>query len=111
MDVARVLLEWRADVNGRGFLGRTALMEAVIGGKDDVADVLLRHSADVEAKDLQGLSPLTRARQQGNLKMVHLLLDHGANVLSNKDVVYKGPQEIQDFVDKSLAAQSFVFSC
>lgn len=109
--MARVLLEWRADVNGWGFLGRTALMEAVIGGKDDVADVLLRHSADVEAKDLQGLSPLTRARQQGNLKMVHLLLDHGANVLSNKDVVYKGPQEIQDFVDKSLAAQSFVFSC
>ena len=101
--MARVLLEWRADVNGRGFLGRTALMEAVIGGKSEVADVLLRYSADVEAKDLQGLSPLTRARQQGNLQMVRLLLDHGANVFSNKDVVNKGPQEVQDFMDQSLA--------
>jgi ankyrin repeat protein len=106
-ELERLLAE-EPDVNGRDATGRTALVEAIDGGRRAAVYLLLNNGADVNAgttgyypttplraaiergdvaivrrliragADLRVGSPLCRAAQLGNLKLVDLLLDKGA---------------------------------
>ena len=62
-DEARVsaLLAERIDVNSRDSDGRTALMLAVRGGRDNIVALLIAHGADPNATDAYGETPLRAA--------------------------------------------------
>jgi ankyrin repeat protein len=92
-EVARVLLEYGANVGAKDKQGKTPLHRAADGGdfhnrleanakyrKFDVARVLLERGASVDAEDNEGRTPLHAAAVHCNFKIVHLLLEHGANV-------------------------------
>ncbi|XP_067846925.1 2-5A-dependent ribonuclease-like [Heptranchias perlo] len=87
------LFQQKADVNkhrgvseakkkvGKG--GKTALMDAVIGGHEDIVQVLLGEmDAEVNALDNLGRTPLIHALEKDSQAIVETLLDHGADVNS-----------------------------
>lgn len=78
--VARALIEAGADVNYRGFMGKTPLYVAVENGRRNLVQSLLAQDADVNIESLAGLSPLMEAAKTGNHRIVADLLDHNANV-------------------------------
>jgi ankyrin repeat protein len=81
MDVARLLLASRADVNAVGGPVRdTPLHYATLNGHMDVAQLLLANKADVAAKNNYGYTPLHRAAEEGNKNLAELLLASKAEV-------------------------------
>jgi ankyrin repeat protein/truncated hemoglobin YjbI len=80
----RVLLDYGADINGRGREGLTALHYAVRSGKLPLIRLLLDRGADVAVRDPEGLTPLlqltrTRARMD-HVAVLELLAGHGADL-------------------------------
>ncbi|WP_205528307.1 ankyrin repeat domain-containing protein [Flavobacterium psychrotrophum] len=55
-----------ADVNAMHGNGGTALMFAVMFGRNDIIETLIDNDADVNLKDKRGLDVLDIAFQQGN---------------------------------------------
>jgi ankyrin repeat protein len=78
-DMAKVLVDYRADVNAKGKGGRTPLHLAVMYDQRDIVELLLANGADVNAKDDDGVTPLHYAAWHGYLKMAKMLLKHGAD--------------------------------
>jgi ankyrin repeat protein len=94
-DLARVLLDAKADVNQAEANGITPLLMAITNDHTDVARVLIDRGADVNAMDFWGRTPLfaaveirnrdyTRNNEHGidraaALEMITALLDRGAN--------------------------------
>ena len=83
-DVAKLLLDNKADANVKDNDGATALHLAVYGHKD-VVELLLANKADVNATDKLGHTPLFGAASSGHKDLVELLLTHKANV-NAKDI-------------------------
>ena len=79
-DIARLLLEHRADVNAETRYGSTPLHVAVEWETVEVVRVLLEHGANVGAEDNEGITPLHGAAEYGRVEVVRVLLEHGANV-------------------------------
>jgi ankyrin repeat protein len=97
LDVARKLVDARADVNVRDPDGIGALVVAIINGHYDVAGFLIDHGADVNAAEPGGRTPLWAAVDMhtleytlnrpppawhdsiDSLEVVRRLLEHGAN--------------------------------
>lgn len=81
IDLIEILLQYGADVNVRGDLGRTPLHSAAHQGQVEAARLLLKRGADIEAKDELGMTPLLTAasgREPECLDLANLLLDQGA---------------------------------
>lgn len=64
-EIARLLMEHKANVNATDYYGRTALMWAAIGGHADVTRSLLEHKAAVNVKDNYGLTALMSVAVKG----------------------------------------------
>ena len=84
VEVLRVLLASRADLEARDPFGRTALSLACDRRKDDdscnhVVQLLVQGRADTNAEDDEGLTPLWYAVRRCNLRHVSLLLEAGAD--------------------------------
>lgn len=79
-DVSKALIEAGADVDFRGFTGKTALYVAVESSRRNLVQLLLGHQADTNIKSLAGISPLMEAARMGNRHMVTDLLTSDANV-------------------------------
>ncbi len=83
-ELTKVLLDLGADVNAKGFLGRTPLHQACQAdrGINPAADLLLKAGADINARDANGWTPLFHAANvvldEVNVEMVDFLIKHGA---------------------------------
>lgn len=80
MESISQLLREGFDPNAKDADGRTALMHAVLNGKDELIKLLISNGADVQAQDLQGNSALHFASQNYRVSAATLLLEAGAIV-------------------------------
>ena len=63
-DIARLLIEFGADVNLADADGTTALMKAAFFGRDEVVEALLANGADVTARQRNGATALDLAERK-----------------------------------------------
>ena len=84
-EVAKLLLDHKANVNARVTDGDTPLYIAAQNGHTEVVKLLLDHKADVNAsRHTDGATPLHIAAHNGHTEVVKLLLDHKADVNANR---------------------------
>ncbi|KAI0232290.1 hypothetical protein LSAT2_017359 [Lamellibrachia satsuma] len=79
LNIVRLLLIHRADVNATGRDGSTALMEATRHNATAIVKLLLDHGADTNVTDRVSHSALFWAVQHQNVGLVRELLEHGTN--------------------------------
>jgi uncharacterized protein len=79
VNLAKSLLDAKADVNQQDDKGYTPLILATYDDNYEVADFLLKHGAKTEIKYHSGRTALMGACFKGNQREVKLLLDSGAN--------------------------------
>ena len=80
LDVARCLVESRADVNARDKLGNPPLHYCAYGGSRAVAELLVSRGAEVKVRNAAGTSPLRQAVFMGRTDVAEFLLEKGAEV-------------------------------
>ena len=80
VDVVRLLLEFRAEVDRRDKWGTTPLIAAAKEGHDECVRVLLDAGAAVDASEEEGRRALYYACYEGLTSTAQLLLDRGADV-------------------------------
>lgn len=78
-EVARRLMNRRADVEIRDNNNRTPLFLAALRGKEEVVRLLLTRSNDIDARDENDATALHAAALSGHTEVVRLLLKNGAN--------------------------------
>ena len=79
VNLAKMLLNAKADVNQTDDKGYTPLILATYNDNFEVAQLLLKNGANMEIKDHSGRTALMGASFKGNEREVKLLLDNGAN--------------------------------
>ena len=85
-EIARALLNRRADPNIKNNDGLTALRFAVAMGNLDMMHLLLSKGADVNTLDNQWWTPIMQAVDENNLECVKILLARGADLnVRNKE--------------------------
>ena len=83
IQIVKLFLKRKADVNAYDSEGFTALHRAAENGKLEVAGVLLDNGADVNTLDRSNRwngPPLSYAAMRGHTEIVELLLSRGANI-------------------------------
>ena len=93
LELVRVLLNYKADVNARTNMGWTTIhyvshgcqgsvIPNICQSLPDVARLLLEHGADMNTQisDGSGTTPLHLSTEFNNIEVVRVLLEHGANV-------------------------------
>ena len=80
IEAARLLIDRKAEVNGRNAAGGTALMAAAGTGRPETVRLLLEKGADPNFRTKRNESALGDAATAGNEETVKLLLDRGAEV-------------------------------
>ncbi|GAA3930477.1 ankyrin repeat domain-containing protein [Hymenobacter algoricola] len=73
LDVVKILLKHKAQVNQADAFKATALMAAAGKGHKAVVELLLASGADAKAKDDDGKDALAAARESGNAEVVKLI--------------------------------------
>jgi Ankyrin repeats (3 copies) len=77
LDIAKLLILNKADVNKRDISGRTALSCAASKGYKDMVELLLANNADVDG-DGNNFRPLEEALRMDHEDVAEILLQHGA---------------------------------
>jgi len=113
LDVVRVLLEAKAEVNAKMNNGGTALILASSYGHLDVVKALLDAKADANAKAGNGGMALMLASEKGHLEVVQALLDAKADVNGKANdgmtpLIFASQFGHLDVVQKLLAAKADV---
>ncbi|KAI5785970.1 ankyrin repeat-containing domain protein [Pyronema domesticum] len=80
VEMAKALIECRAQVNSQDKDGRTPLVCAAMLGLKGVLDVLLEHGALVDLPDNDGRTPLCWAAMKGKLETFNVLLERDADI-------------------------------
>jgi ankyrin repeat protein len=110
--IAKLLLDYGADLESRDYSGRTPLSWAV-EGDPKVVKLLLDNGADIESKDNSGRTPLSWAVER-NTEMVGLLLNNGADIESKDDsgrtplswAMEKGSKAVKLLLDNGADSES-----
>jgi ankyrin repeat protein len=79
IDLAKYLLEKRADVNAVKTDGVTALHMAARNGNIEMMMLLLQGGATINAVDARGWTPLDRAQKWGHQDAAEFLRQHGGH--------------------------------
>jgi len=84
VEIAKLLIEHGANVNGRTKEGKTALMIAAAKGSSELVGLLIDKGADVNASDHAGFTALisaayNTASDKDAFRVVKILLEHRAN--------------------------------
>ena len=79
LEVARILLQHKADQNALNKEGQTPLHLASAGGHINVAQLLLEHGVDVDVLDDDRQTPLHLASAGGHFNVAQLLFKHGVD--------------------------------
>ena len=82
-EISRLLVENGADVDGKDYLGQTAIFRI---GKLAIVKILVNRGANVNVQDKYGRTPLMIHAEKGNKDIVSYLVAHGADV-DRKDTV------------------------
>ena len=80
MDLVRLLINSRADINIRDNLGNSALIFSIYHNKTDIARYLIEKNADINYRNKDGGSPFVIAARAGNFDVVKLLIKRGADI-------------------------------
>jgi ankyrin repeat protein len=72
-DIAQILIEHGANVNGKAVNDLTALHTAAARGNLEAAKLLLDHGADINAASTDGKTPLAYAEEHNHSEMVEFL--------------------------------------
>lgn len=90
LDVVQLLVEAGADINYRGFMGKTALHVAVERNRRNLVSYLSQQAADPNIASLAGITPLMEAAKMGNRYIVTSLLQAEANpnIIEQPDLGY-----------------------
>jgi hypothetical protein len=107
-DFVELLLTNKADINGRGHFGRTALHYAVHNGAAKTVSVLLKYKADPNAQDSNHCTPIICPI--GDVEILKLLLAHGANINAHEGVNTVLAQTINDRRAENLQATQFLLT-
>ena len=87
-NLAKLLVEYGADVNAVDVDGNTALMDAANFGHLNVVKFLVEHGANVNAaatvEGYTGYTALIYASERGHVNVVKYLIKHGANINAKK---------------------------
>ena len=78
--VAKLLLQFGADVNAQNQDGRSSLLMAVRNEHSELVSLLLSHKANMEIVCRRGLTCLSFICAKGNLDIIEMLLQNGAVV-------------------------------
>jgi predicted RNA-binding protein YlqC (UPF0109 family) len=78
IEIIKLLLDNKADVNIQRLDGTTALMDAVYRGKGDIAKLLIENGANVNACTKDGCTVLAIATLKGRKDILLLLIENGA---------------------------------
>lgn len=85
VEMAKMLVEKGADVNGRTEYGETPLQSAAFNGQTEVAEYLISVGSKVSARGQGGGTPLHWAATAGQLAVAQLLIKSGAIVEAKDD--------------------------
>lgn len=89
LEFARLLFEdYQADLNIRGWRGRTAIWWAAWNGHDRMVTTLAGWGADINIRDEGGDTPISTAAYEGKSTTVKLLVTLGANLDTVNDDGY-----------------------
>jgi len=80
LDIARCLIENRADVNARDKLGNPPMHYCAYSGSRAVAELLASRGAEVKVRNAAGMSPLRQAVSLGSKDVAEFLLEKGAEI-------------------------------
>lgn len=83
--LAKLLLDYGADVNTKNVMGRTALFFAAKYGYEDIFELLINNGANVNVDDCIYDIPLIEATKNGHQNIVQLFVNHNVDVL-RKDI-------------------------
>jgi hypothetical protein len=106
LNLAKVLIEYGADVNAIDKYEETPLFRSIRFRKDEVSEYLLDHLNDfpLDHRDHKGQTVLHRACSMGTASMVLILLERGANPLA-LDMEGRTPLDVGR--ESSFAANQF----
>ena len=86
MDIARLLVSSKADVDKAKDDGATPLFMASQNGHVDIVIFLLQNKADIDKADFAGYTPLMIACERGHWDIVETLIEAGANSFQKNDL-------------------------
>jgi len=75
IEIVKLLISTKADVNWKDGFNTTALMYAAAKGNKDIVILLLDNGADINATDGQGNTVLTAAKESKNQDVIKLIED------------------------------------
>jgi hypothetical protein len=80
--LAKLFIEYGADINVKNTLGRSALHFAIKYNFSDFVELLIKHGVDVNTSEVYGYTkpPIIEAAIEGNINIVEQLIKAGANV-------------------------------
>ncbi|TGL99655.1 hypothetical protein EHQ79_17925 [Leptospira jelokensis] len=79
-EIARTLIEAKADIHVKYIEGSTALIFSVQREQVEIVKLLINAKADVNVKTTNGITAIMYASSQGNVEIVKLLLDANAKI-------------------------------
>lgn len=106
VEILKLLLASKADVNARAEYRQTPLHMATRGGNTVAVKLLLEHGADVNAQQRDRKTPLHLAASNGDIEMVKILVANKADIKA-KDL-YKNTPLMCAVVAKHKEVETFL---